>query len=114
MLFRSYLDGAALQLSSGELHDHLKCRFGHWYYGYGRRRYGHLQEFINLEEIHIEVHRVGTRVVALRANGEVELARALTRELLELKDRMLDKLAALQRSVAGQPHAPDFAQARLF
>jgi hypothetical protein len=109
-----YLDGAALQLSSGELCDHRQCRFGHWYYGYGIRRYGHLQEFTNLEDIHIAVHRIGSSIVDLHANGHTEQARRLARELLTLKDQILEKLSALQQSVAGHPIEPDFAQYGLF
>lgn len=58
-----YLDGAALQLSPGELSDHRQCRFGHWYYGHGRRRYSHLDVFTELEPIHISVHQVGHQLV---------------------------------------------------
>lgn len=109
-----YLDGAALQLSSGELCDHHQCRFGHWYYGYGRRRYGHLQAFTNLEDIHITVHRIGSSIVELHANGNSERARLQARELLTLKDQILEKLSALQQSVAGHPIEMDFAQYGLF
>jgi diguanylate cyclase (GGDEF)-like protein/PAS domain S-box-containing protein len=109
-----HLDGAALQLSSGELCDHRQCRFGHWYYGYGRRRYGHLQEFTNLEDIHVAVHQIGSSIVELHAQGHSEQARRQVRELLTLKDQILEKLAALQHSVAGQATEPDFTQYGLF
>ncbi len=109
-----YMDGGTLQLSPGELCDHRQCRFGHWYYGHGWRRYGRLQEFIDLEPIHVAVHRIGPDIVELRKAGQLEQARERVRELLALKDQILEKLAALQRSVAGKSVEPDFAQIGLF
>ena len=63
-------------------------------------RYGDIQAFADLEPVHAEVHRLGPEIVRLRAAGELEQARAGVRALLELKDRILDGLAALQKSVA--------------
>ncbi len=101
-----YVEGASLQLGEHELVDHHQCRFGHWYYGHGRLRYGQLAEFANLEPIHAEVHRLGPEIVGLRAAGEIDKARARIWELLELKDRILEGLSALQKSVAAHAAAP--------
>ena len=109
-----YLDGATLQLSPAELFDHHQCRFGNWYYSHGLRRYGQLQEFIDLEPIHIAVHQLGPRIVALRAAGEVAQAREQAHELLALKGQILEKLSALQRSVAGTASKSDYSQLGLF
>ncbi|MBU1666746.1 MAG: EAL domain-containing protein, partial [Gammaproteobacteria bacterium] len=109
-----YMDGAALQLSPDELCDHHQCRFGHWYYGHGRRCYGRLQEFTDLESIHIAVHQVGPSIVELRKAGKLEQAREQVHELLALKDQILEKLSALQHSVAGKSAEPDFTQYGLF
>jgi len=109
-----YMDGAALQLSPAELCDHHQCRFGHWYYGHGRRRYGQLQEFTDLEPIHIAVHQIGPEIVELREAGKLEQAREQVRELLALKDQILEKLSNLQHCVAGKSAAPDFTQLGLF
>ena len=95
-----YVEGATLQLAEHELIDHHQCRFGHWYYGHGRQRYGDIQAFADLEPVHAEVHRLGPEIVRLRAAGELEQAQAGIRSLLALKDRILDGLAALQKSVA--------------
>jgi hypothetical protein len=101
-----YVEGATLQLGEHELIDHHQCRFGHWYYGHGMARYGQLQAFTDLEPVHAEVHRLGPEIVRLRVAGELDKARARIRELLELKDRILDGLAALQKSVAVHAAAP--------
>ncbi len=109
-----HLDGATLRLRPGELRDHRQCRFGHWYYGHGRRRYGQLEAFADLEDIHLAVHQLGARVVELRAAGQLEAARTQAHELLTVKDRILDQLTALQQRVAGHPVEPAFKQYGLF
>jgi len=95
-----YVEGATLQIAEHELIDHHQCRFGHWYYGHGRLRYGDIQAFVDLEPVHTEVHRLGPEIVRLRAAGELEKARAGVRALLKLKDRILEGLATLQKAVA--------------
>jgi diguanylate cyclase (GGDEF)-like protein/PAS domain S-box-containing protein len=95
-----FVEGASLTLTESELMDHHSCRFGHWYYGHGTIRYGHLPEFKALEPIHQDVHRLGPEIVELRARGEPEQARTEFRRLLLMKDRILEHLAALQRVVA--------------
>jgi diguanylate cyclase (GGDEF)-like protein/PAS domain S-box-containing protein len=105
-----YVEGATLQLGEHELIDHHQCRFGHWYYGHGLVRYGQLKEFADLETVHAEVHRIGPEIVRLRAAGELNKARSRIQELLELKDRILEGLSALQKSVATHAAAPLLAK----
>ena len=95
-----HIEGGSLQLSQAELNDHHQCRFGHWYYGHGMTRYGDLREFRELESIHRDVHTLGPEIVSLRARGQSEEARARMRDLLALKDRILEQLARLQTVVA--------------
>ena len=93
------LEGDALRLQHGELTDHHKCRFGHWYYGQGRERYGHLSEFVELEEVHAYVHKLGPDIVRLHHDGRQAEALALAKELIEVRDDILKRLDALQHSV---------------
>ncbi|ARU30524.1 hypothetical protein CAP31_01725 [Sulfuriferula sp. AH1] len=93
-----------LTLPKSELVDHHQCRFGHWYYGVGRQRYGRLPEFAALEKIHAEVHQVGMEIVSLNARGEKEAAKAMSEKLMLLKDKVLISLGNLQRTVALNLH----------
>jgi GrpB-like predicted nucleotidyltransferase (UPF0157 family) len=102
-----FVEGAKLTLSDSELTDHHSCRFGHWYYGHGTIRYGHLPEFQALEPVHRNVHQLGPEIVALRVRGEIEASRQLFRDMLRLKDAILAQLAALQRAVADRVPSPD-------
>ena len=96
------LEEATLKLGEAELIDHHHCRFGNWYYGHGMVRYGHLKAFQELEDIHREVHKAGTETIRLREAGRLDEAHGRMGELLRLKDRILEQLAALQASVAGK------------
>ncbi len=102
-----YVEGASLTLTEAELTDHRSCRFGHWYYGHGTIRYGHLPEFRALEPIHQQVHQIGPEIVALRTGQGAEQARLRFRDLLVLKDKILLHLADLQRAVADRSVAQD-------
>ncbi len=97
-----HVDGASLQLSHAELSDHRLCRFGHWYYGHGLSRYGHVEKFIELEQIHTSVHLVGKEIVSLCSKGKKTDAKRKCEELLHLKDQIIEKLTALQHCVANQ------------
>ena len=97
-----YLDGGTLQLLQAELTDHHQCRFGHWYYGHGKQRYGRLPAFTDLEPIHMAVHRLGPEICRLYQEGKTETAKSKVRELLQLKDLILERLAVLQASVVNQ------------
>lgn len=86
-----------LELSRAEVIDAHQCRFGHWYYGYGQQRYGHLQEFTNLEMIHNRVHEIGTRILHHTKKGDTTKAKELSLELLVAKKEILEHLEALQK-----------------
>ncbi|BAN34959.1 hypothetical protein SCD_n01125 [Sulfuricella denitrificans skB26] len=93
------IEGATLMLSEGELKSHHHCRFGHWYYGHGKERYGHLTGYYDLEPIHTMVHEVGAELIRLRGAGEVEAVAELCPKLMKLNGEVLDKLADLQKAV---------------
>lgn len=94
------LDGARPDLDAAELHDHHHCRLGQWYYGRGRECYGHLDEFKAIEGMHREIHLLGPQVLELLASGERQAAHAKCMVLLELKNRILAAMQALQIAVA--------------
>ncbi|MDK9726490.1 MAG: EAL domain-containing protein [Sterolibacteriaceae bacterium MAG5] len=95
------VDGAAAHGPVEDVADHHGCRFGRWYYGSGKRRYGQIPEFAAIEPIHTEIHRIGSEIVELLRQGDVDTARQRLAALVELRNGVLDRLAGLQREVAG-------------
>jgi len=86
-----------------ELNDHRKCRFAQWYYHQGKARFGNLPTFIELEQAHIEVHKLGAKVMQSLSEHRLDEAKALARELPVMRDAVLRNLDELQRCVVLDP-----------
>jgi EAL domain-containing protein (putative c-di-GMP-specific phosphodiesterase class I)/GGDEF domain-containing protein len=97
-----HVEGDSLDISLSELTDHHQCRFGHWYYGHGTLRYGHLDAFRDIEDTHQDVHGLGQEILQALHDGDAERARELVHELLVLKDLILEKLGGLQLAIANK------------
>jgi diguanylate cyclase (GGDEF)-like protein/PAS domain S-box-containing protein len=89
------LEGADIELTREEIVDPRACRFGQWYDGDGRRQYGHLRAFADIEAVHLRVHELAREMMHLRDAGEVDAARGHGDELNRLKDTIVDRLGAL-------------------
>lgn len=93
------LEGQELGLQHNELTNHHECRLGNWYGGYGEKHYNHLSAFRELEDIHINVHKTGYRVIKLYNENKQQEAKLLAKDLLALKSQLMDKLNTLQKQI---------------
>jgi EAL domain-containing protein (putative c-di-GMP-specific phosphodiesterase class I) len=93
------IEGVPLSLSDAEILYQHQCRFGHWYDGPGRERYGHLPAFKEISAVHTQVHQVGPSILRLCESGNHAQAQQLSETLLDLKQEILTRLNALQESV---------------
>ncbi len=93
------LEGHQLGLQHNELTNHHECQLGNWYGGYGKKHYGNLSEFRDLEAIHKSVHKTGYRIIKLYNNNKKQDAALLAKDLLALKIQLLDKLNTLQKQI---------------
>jgi diguanylate cyclase (GGDEF)-like protein len=93
------VEGVPLSLSQAEVMDQHQCRFGLWYDGPGKKRYGYLAEFKEIESVHTQIHQVGPAIIRMQQSGDVVKARQLTETLLDLKRDILMRLNSLQESV---------------
>ncbi len=96
------LDGVPTRIGLADLADQNSCRFGKWYGGAGRQRYGALPEYTAVDEFQRYAHELAPSIVRLHAEGRTGEARALMPELLALKDELLERLSSLQHVVVGQ------------
>jgi diguanylate cyclase (GGDEF)-like protein/PAS domain S-box-containing protein len=92
-------DTGILNLSEKELSNHFECRLGNWYYGHGKKHYGHLNSFQELEKMHVDFHHQGHEVIKLLKAGQAPKARLIAEHLLTLKHQIIDKLFELQKQV---------------
>lgn len=82
-------------VKSKELTDHFACRFGKWYYGKGKERYGYLQTFKDIEGIHKKVHETGKSIVDAASIGNNTEALNELAILVGLRDRILHLMDTL-------------------
>lgn len=87
----NYLTGAEAPPTM-DVHE---CRFGIWYDGDGRRRFGQLAEFRDIEAVHLRVHAAAEILVALKVAGKLAEARRKLGELHALRDQLVGLLHAL-------------------
>lgn len=93
------LNGHTLRFELDELTNHNECRLGNWYNNQGKKQFGHLEAFQELEAIHIDVHNTGHQIIQLYIEGNKESAFLLSKELLILKSKVLESLDILQKQV---------------
>ncbi len=79
--------------------DPTHCRFGHWYFGSGMKRYGHMPEFQVMEASHDRVHVLGKRILANWQAGDRKAIEALLAELHQQRDLLLDQIQDLQMAI---------------
>jgi diguanylate cyclase (GGDEF)-like protein len=90
------LDGAELSLNETELIDFRESRFGRWYYGEGKKKYSKLKAFNELEKMQLEAHQIGPKILRLKQEGSLVEAQVAAKELLVLKDLIVEKISDLQ------------------
>ena len=76
-------------------HDPLECRFGRWYRGNGRRRYGTQPGYAEIGVQHGAIHRLGFELLELCETGQRDTALARLLEPHAQRDRLLGMLRGL-------------------
>ncbi|MBF0163367.1 MAG: CZB domain-containing protein [Magnetococcales bacterium] len=85
------------QVASGR-----ECDFGKWYYSDGTHRFGTLDIFNQVGEVHLLVHEVARETVRLASQGDASAAEAKMTEFNAIKDRLFDLLDHLYMEAASQ------------
>ena len=84
--------------SAPQLDGHA-CNFGHWYYGEGENRYGHLPDFRAAETLHDRIHRLAQQLVRRTERGDISASRDSEAELMDAADAFRDILARIRTTV---------------
>jgi diguanylate cyclase (GGDEF)-like protein/PAS domain S-box-containing protein len=77
--------------------DPNQCLFGMWYRHTGSFRYGHMQEFADIDPIHEQIHELARELCALarRSSSQSNEVQQRLPELLTLRDRLVAAMRAL-------------------
>ncbi|OGQ99711.1 MAG: hypothetical protein A2505_03750 [Deltaproteobacteria bacterium RIFOXYD12_FULL_55_16] len=81
----------------------LQCRFGRWYHGPGRLRYGGIAEFMAIDPLHQQVHAAGEAISALCRSGQIDEAQRRMVELMAQRDELIAQLHLLARVINACP-----------
>lgn len=100
------LDEKHLSPEQQTLIEHHALRLAEWYKNHGQHRYGHLATFREMEPLYAEAHRTGREILRLHREGRLEEAKKQAHHLTDLKIRMLDSIASLQREALRTGGAP--------
>jgi len=80
--------------------DTRRCGFGRWHSGDGRRLFGHLTTFRDLEPLHNEVHAKGRALMEARERGlPIDAGKE---SLIEARDHLIIGLHRFQEQVLTQ------------
>lgn len=94
----AYLDDSTGTLHPPEL-DHHQCRFGRWYYSQEGRRYASVEAFQMLEDLHQNLHAIGSQLLRGHDSGESGVVEALKREFEEQNTRLTECIQQIQAEV---------------
>ena len=77
--------------------DPNQCLFGMWYRHTGNFRYGHMQEFIEIDPIHHQVHELAKELCSLVRQGpsQKDVVQQRIPEMYALRDRLIAAMMGL-------------------
>ncbi len=88
----------AKQKSASDFADHTSCRLGKWYSGEGRKVFGDIPAYRNLERPHSDVHLYGVKALEALANNDKKWAldnlrkmEAASYKVMDLIDQLIEQ-----------------------
>ncbi len=88
-----------VELKSADVAEYMHCRLGHWYFGEGKEKYGHMPEYERLGVIHEKFHKLCAATIdAYYAHREQEVEANLP-ELDRLSGEVIACLEAIERKM---------------
>lgn len=93
---RSFLDGNEA-LTHKEAVSHQHCVLGKWYYGEGLQKFGHLQEMIDIEAPHTELHAMINDIISAKENGDMQEAEAIYSQVGPISERIVSLLDQIEQ-----------------
>ncbi len=82
-------------LTKDDVKECKSCRFGKWYYGEGKDKFGDLPEFKNIEEPHKKLHTLGMEIVELLDKGDKTTAHKKFEDVQKVSENLLELLELL-------------------
>jgi len=94
----TYLDTSDGSVPQPEL-NYRKCRFGHWYYGVGSRRYAGLDGFKNIEATHHRLHEIGCELIERHTAGDMPAVKQRKMDLDATSSMLTEQIQLIQAEI---------------
>ena len=103
---KDFIRGREL-LDPDSVAQHDRCPLGEWIDGAGMQ-YRHLDDYVNLKELHAEFHRRAARIVRIAASGDTTTAAKRLEfggEFRNVSSQLVDILHRLGKKIGTEPGA---------
>jgi diguanylate cyclase (GGDEF)-like protein/PAS domain S-box-containing protein len=100
----AYINQEFSNLPRPDSMDEQICRFGRWYYGFGRSNYGTLPAFKKIEPCHTAIHNLAVILIQLCRDGDRAQARLRLKELTALSAQLHELLDELRDQITRKGH----------
>jgi methyl-accepting chemotaxis protein len=88
-------------IDPSELVDHTQCYLGRWYYSEGKKHCGHLKTFKDIEQPHIELHKLAKEIYTLVKEGREREAKEKLIRVKEVAEEIVSGLDKLKLECKG-------------
>ncbi|MBF0538203.1 MAG: MCP four helix bundle domain-containing protein [Nitrospirae bacterium] len=96
---RDFLDGKE-SLTEAQAVSHKDCDLGKWLYSKGLDSFGHMDEMMNLEHIHEDLHTIVKEIIKLKHSGDTSGAEEKYAKIGPLSKEIIALLTEIERKVA--------------
>ncbi|KTG17265.1 MULTISPECIES: methyl-accepting chemotaxis protein [unclassified Guyparkeria] len=96
---RSYLNGDETAIDPEQIASDRQCELGRWYFGLGKKKFGHLPDMQAIEEPHRQLHAKVKQIVDLKQAGQTEAAGRELETVNRLSDQIVSLLDRVERQV---------------
>ncbi|RLB93562.1 MAG: hypothetical protein DRH26_03580 [Deltaproteobacteria bacterium] len=87
------------QLDPSQIMDHHTCDFGLWYFGEGQKKYGQINTFMAIDELHEKVHSSAREIAQMVKDSKIEDAKDLFVKFKEYTDQLFTLLDELEKEL---------------
>ena len=86
-------------ISATQVPSYTNCSLGKWYYGLGKKEFGHLNEFIQIEEDHKRFHEIMREFVEIKGMSGNGKAKSYIDQIHALANALCSKLDLLKQRI---------------
>ncbi len=91
---RNLLDGKEMNQVVEQL-SHKDCHLSKWLYAEGIAKHGRINEIVEFETVHIEIHMISNQIIHLYSRGEKSDAETEFKKLEELSKKFVNILTVM-------------------